>query len=435
MTDELEDLGRGFRARTLVTARLATKIGVRAVRRTLLGAGKSAKADDDRAAKRARDLVSELGALKGLVMKLGQVASYMPGAMPPAAQKVLAELQAASTPMAWDKIAAVVRADLGADPAALFEDFSPAPFAAASIGQVHRARFEGRFVAVKVQYPGIEEVMASDLDTVGLIARVSTLGGAIDGKALAAELRARTLEECDYRLEAANQRAFGAMLAGDPDARVPAVIEARSGRRVLTSELVDGRSFADFAENAPAEERDRAGAAIFRVCFDSIFRRCAYNADPHPGNYLFEAEGRVALLDFGCVRRFDPQMIDAWKAVALAVLDGDQATFRRRFPDLGMVADARRFDWDHQWQIMRYLYRPFTERPFLTYSDDYVRQSYGLLLFDNPNARRTACPPAWLYLNRLQWGLNSVLAQLRATGPWPDLWRAAVESRTEPWTG
>ncbi len=434
MTDELEDLGRGFRARTLVTARLATKIGARAVRRTLLGAGK-ATADDEGSAKRARDLVTQLGSLKGLVMKLGQVASYMPGAMPPAAQKVLAELQAASTPMAYEKISAVLRAELGDEPTSLFDEFSPTPIAAASIGQVHRARFQGRAVAIKVQYPGIEQVMASDLDTVGLIARVSTLGGAIDGKALAAELRTRTLEECDYRLEAKNQHAFAAMLAGDPDARVPAVIEARSARRVLTSELVDGQSFAAFAENAPAEERNRAGTTIFRVCFDSIFRRCAYNADPHPGNYLFEPGGRVAFLDFGCVRRFDPPMIDAWKAVALAVLDDDQATFRRRFPDLGMVADAKRFDWDHQWQVMRYLYRPFSERPFMTYTDEYVRQSYGLLLFDNPNARRTACPPAWLYLNRLQWGLNSVLAQLRATGPWPDLWRAAVESKTEPWAG
>jgi predicted unusual protein kinase regulating ubiquinone biosynthesis (AarF/ABC1/UbiB family) len=433
----LDDLARGFRQRTLVTAKLAAKLGVKAAGRMAFGAKKDtarAAAATSASVSTAEDLVKEMGALKGLVMKVGQIASYMPGAMPPEAQRVLAKLQSESTSLAFPKIDEVIRRELGGSAEERFTSFEQTPFAAASIGQVHRAKHGDRDVAVKVQYPGIEELLTSDLRTAGMLLRLSTFGTALDGGEVADEVKARLLEECDYVREAESQRLFTKLFDKYPDAHVPAVVADRSSRRVLTSELVRAKSFHAFADAAPQAAKDRAGAILFRTCFETVFGRCIYNADPHPGNYLFHDDGKVTFLDFGCVRRYDPKMIAAWKRVALSVLDDDRNRFGASFGALGMVPDPKRFDWDHQWTVMRYLYRPFMSSkasPF-TYSHEYVEESYGVLLFDNPNQRRMAMPAEWVFLNRLQWGLNSILASLNASGGWGEIFRAAVEAPEDP---
>lgn len=428
MKKPLDELAKGFRKRTLVTAKLASKVGVKMAQRTFLGAKKDERANVERATQAARELVLQLGALKGLVMKVGQMASYLPGALPDEAQRVLADLQAQSTAMSYARVAEVIEEELGRSPDALFERFDREPFAAASIGQVHRARFDGREVAVKVQYPGIEEALASDLSTIGWMTKLSTLGLPIDGAALVDELRTRILEECDYRMEAKNQRELAGVLTKELDAHVPEVIDARSSRRVLTTELALAMRFAEFVEKAPQRAKDRAGEIVFRGCFETLFGYGAYNGDPHPGNYLFSPEGRVTFLDFGCVRRFDPDFIARWKAFARCVIDDDRPRFPERFRALGLVGRERGFDYDHQWEVTQHLYLPFKQRdPFFTYSDAYVRESYGILMFDNVNQMKIAMPPEWLLLNRLQWGLNAVLAKLSATGPWPTHFRRAVE--------
>lgn len=442
--EPLDELRRGL-GRTWATARLGAKLGRKAAGRLLFkpkpttaAAGADAKADRETAAAvaKARELVATMGALKGLAMKVGQIASYMPGALPPAVQQVLAELQADSVAMTFDRIDAVIRAELGGGADEVFEQFERAPFAAASIGQVHRAVVGGRPVAVKVQYPGMAELIRADLKTIGMMVRLSTVGTSVDSGALVAELRARLIEECDYRREAEHQALFARLLAEIPGASVPAVVAERTTTRVLSTALVDATRFAAFtapAGGAPQAIRDRAGQIIYRACFELIFHRCIYNADPHPGNYLFGADGDVVFLDFGCVRRFEPAMIDTWKRMALAIVSGDRATFRDAFIALGFVPkpDHKKFDWDYQWDAMRTLYRPYLE-PGFRYDAAFVQQSYGLLMFDNPNRRRIAMPAEWLFLNRLQWGLNAVLAQLGATGNWGEILREIVEAPTEP---
>jgi predicted unusual protein kinase regulating ubiquinone biosynthesis (AarF/ABC1/UbiB family) len=444
--DSLDELRKGL-GRTWATARLTAKLGRKAAGRMLFrkkgdpstateaaarAAAEEAEVDDAGAIARARALVATMGSLKGLAMKAGQIASYMPGALPPAAQKILAELQAESVAMTFERIDAVVRAELGGGVAELFDSFERTPFAAASIGQVHRAVFAGRPVAVKVQYPGIEELIKSDLKTIGTMVRMSTIGTAADGGALVGELRDRLVEECDYLREAEHQRLFAALLAEVPGAAVPGVEPARTTKRVLSTQLVDADRFPAFVAAAPQAIRDRAGLVIFRACFELLFRRCIYNADPHPGNYLFRADGDVVFLDFGCVRRFEPEMIATWKRLARSILDGNRAGAREGFVALGFVAAKdKKFDWDYQWDAMRLLYRPYLE-PGFRYTPEFVRASYGVLMFDNPNRRRIAMPPAWLFLNRLQWGLNAVLAQLGCTGPWGTVIRELVEAPVEP---
>jgi len=439
MADDLRELALGFRKRTLVTAKLAGKVGLAMGKRMLRGrddappaAGAEGITSSERAREGARELVREIGALKGLVMKVGQMASYLPGALPPEAQSVLAELQAESVALTWSKVSEVIEEELGARPESLFDDFQETPFAAASIGQVHRARLDGRLGAVKVQYPGIETALKSDLDTFGLMTKLSTFGLPIDGGALVDELRSRILEECDYVREAENQRALARLFEVDPDVHVPRVFSERSSRRVLTTEYVDALRFSRFAAEAPQRAKDRAGEIIFRTCMSSLFRHGIYNGDPHPGNYLFQEDGRVTFLDFGCVRRFDASFIETWKAFARCILDGDRARFPDRFRALGMVGKEKGFDYDYQWEITQYLYLPFIQRsPFFTYDDAYVRKSYGVILFENPNQRKTACPPEWLLLNRLQWGMNAILAKLDATAPWPDHFGRAANAPFE----
>lgn len=419
----LESLARGFRKRTLVTARLASKTGLRLLKKTLNPDGTPAEVDEEEAAAAARELADTMGEMKGLVMKLGQMASYLEGSMPPAAQRVLAQLQARSTPLTYDAVAAVMEGDLGAPPDELFDAFERDPFAAASLGQVHRARVNGEDVAVKVQYPEIANALKSDLRTLGAMTRLSTMFSAVDGGGLIDELQTRMAEECDYRLEAQNQALFTTLLSAIEGAGVPRVIEARSGERVLTSALSDARSFEQFCAEASQEEKNRAAAIIYEVCFTCIFQHGVFNADPHPGNYLFEDGGDVVFLDFGCVKRFSESHMAHWKAIARAVLDDDAERFREEMIAFGL--DGRNMDWDYQWNMMRYVYRPVLTEGF-RFTSDYVKDSYDLLMFKNPNRFRMKMPKETLFMNRLQWGLYSVLSSLDATADWGGIYRRAL---------
>ena len=346
----LSALARGFRKRTLVTARLATKTGFKMLGKTLNPDGAPADVDEAAAVAAAHELAETMGEMKGLIMKFGQMASYLEGSMPPAAQRVLAQLQAESTPLSFEAASAVIEEELGDAPDALFDDFEREPFAAASLGQVHRARLGGDAVAVKVQYPEIAEVLKSDLRTVGTFAKLGTLLSSIDGGGLVRELQDRMHEECDYVAEAANQTVFRDLLRDIDGATVPRVHETRSSERVLTTQLSTARPFTDFVENATQQQKNRAAAIIFDVCFSCIFRHSLFNADPHPGNYLFQRDGDVVFLDFGCVKRFEADHIDRWKRFARSVLDGDRKAFRVSSIEMGLVGKERNFDWDYQWR-------------------------------------------------------------------------------------
>ena len=422
MADDLDKLAGGWR-RALSTARLTSRLGAKAAGRMLFKR-RDAEPDDADAIAAARTLVTRMGSLKGLVMKAGQIASYMPGALPPAARAVFAELQAQSTPMAWPQIEAVLRAE-----GVSFDSIEERPFAAASIGQVHRAVLRGAPVAVKIQYPGIADAIRSDLKMVGVLARMSSVGSPVDSGALVGELRARLLEECDYRLEATNQHLFQRLLADVPGASVPDVHDDRTTTRVITTSLVDRARLSELGADQTA--RDRAGEIIFRACFELLFHRAIYNADPHPGNYLLATTGEVTFLDFGCVRRFDLEMIRTWKRFARAILTGDRDGFADGFRALGFVGKEKGFDWEHQWQATRFMYRPFLE-PGFRFTPEFVAETFGSLMFDNPNRFKIAMPPEWLFLNRLQWGLYAVLAQLGATGRWGAILDDSIARDLEP---
>jgi predicted unusual protein kinase regulating ubiquinone biosynthesis (AarF/ABC1/UbiB family) len=424
--DELAGLP-GLGRRAFSTARLAVKVGLKAARKNLSPNAVVTEIGESKAVAAAEKLLTDLDGLKGLVMKFGQMASYLDPAMPPAARKVLARLQAGSTPLAYPVIAAIVERELGAPPAKLYDTFEERPFAAASIGQVHRATWNGQALAVKVQYPDVETAIRRDLTTIGPLARLALVMSPADGGGLVAELRDRVLEECDYRREAENQRLFGKLLAGIDGVHVPAVIAERSTGRVLTSELMPGARFQEFADTASQAARDRAGMHIWDVCFTSLWRFGLLNADPHPGNYLFADDGSVTFLDYGCVKRFEPDFMERWKRLARAIVSQDQRAFRTALVETGLVKEHRKFDWDTEWTLYRYLYEPvLTDEPF-TFTPEWVSKTYELILWKNPNKFHEALPRDWLFVNRLQWGLFSVLADLRTTARFAEPWRRALE--------
>jgi len=221
----------------------------------------------------------------------------------------------------------VVEAELGAPVDELFDWFSPNPIAAASIGQVHMAHLGEREVVVKVQYPGVAKAVEADLRNAALISGVARLGqkmlaglaGDIDIRSLIDEVRDRVTEELDYRIEAANQREFAAAFADDPEVHIPAVIDERSSRRVLTTEYVDADRWSAALE-APQELRDRWGEAIARFAYTCVYVHGMVNADTHPGNFLFHDDGTVTFLDFGCVTRYSDEERLGLRGLFLALM-------------------------------------------------------------------------------------------------------------------
>ena len=188
---------------------------------------------NDLALQTAEDVTVTLGAMKGVLVKLGQMASYVDEGLTPAVRRTLSRLQDSIPPMSPELAAQMVESELGLPPEKAFAQWDPEPIAAASIGQVHRAiTHDGRAVAVKVQYPGIAETMAADLDNVALLRRMLKITAPKqDVDALVAELRERVLEELDYRREAANQQLLADYYAGHPTIHVPSVISELSTRR------------------------------------------------------------------------------------------------------------------------------------------------------------------------------------------------------------
>jgi predicted unusual protein kinase regulating ubiquinone biosynthesis (AarF/ABC1/UbiB family) len=262
----------------------------------------------------AEKLVSTLGELKGAAMKLGQALSMDPDLLTPEVRQVLARLQNQAPAMSYEQVARVVREELGAPPEERFREFSREPLAAASLGQVHRAVLpDGRPVAVKVQYPGIAESMAQDLQNLGMVVKTVSLASKLmDGSAYFQEFRDELLLELDYRREAALARGFARSVAPLKDLYVPEVIDSHSASRVLTLELLQGLTLKDWVlTGASNEERFRVSGQLIRATYGPFFGAGEIHADPHPGNFMVMPDGRLGLLDFGSIKRFSPRFVDA----------------------------------------------------------------------------------------------------------------------------
>jgi predicted unusual protein kinase regulating ubiquinone biosynthesis (AarF/ABC1/UbiB family) len=412
---------------TVVGAEGARLAGTRAAN-IARSPAEAAQALDRRHLEAAERMVETLGRMKGAAMKVGQLASFIDTEfLPPEYrdlyQNQLATLRTTAPPMPWEKVVSVLEEEWEEPVEELFQDFKHEAAAAASIGQVHRAVLcDGRRVAVKVQYPGVAEAIAADMQNAGLILRMAkALAPGLDAKAAAEELKERVMEELDYELEAQNQRAFARGYRGHPFIRVPDVVTRLSTTRVLVSEWVDGMGFEE-VRRLPQPERDRFGEIVFRFCFGSIYHLQHFNADAHPGNYLLMEDGSVAFLDFGMTKHLDKDQIELEIAALEAVIDDDPEELRVALHDLGFLSNPRKVDAELLMRHVRAIGGWYMEDREVTIDSRRVMEAIAAV--SDPRSsfyrlmRRENIPANELMGRRMESGVLAVLGQLRATRNW-----------------
>jgi predicted unusual protein kinase regulating ubiquinone biosynthesis (AarF/ABC1/UbiB family) len=348
-----------------------------------------------------------------MAMKVGQIVSYMEVGLPEQTAARLAQLQRGLEPLPLEAVRSVIEGSLGAPLGELYERFEPVPIAAASIGQVHRATLRGVAVAVKVRYPGIRETLESDTRQLGTIARLASLATAVDGPALVAELRSRLLEECDYALEAQHQLEFGRLLQGDPSWVVPEVHPDRCSSDVLTTTWHDGEPFTALLSAEPSR-RGAVARSLLRLPWTTLLRHHVLHADPHPGNFLFPAADQVVVLDYGCIRRFTPAQVDAFRRLVRVVLADQRADILAAATAVGLVRDPSKIDVDELRELLVFMLAPYRTDRFA-----FTRAWWeeGMRRFSSPtarNSRHLAFPPEWMWLQRCLLGLHAVLMRLDA---------------------
>jgi predicted unusual protein kinase regulating ubiquinone biosynthesis (AarF/ABC1/UbiB family) len=377
----------------------------------------------------AEQIFDLLGQMKGAAMKVGQVASFVDtGAFPPEfqdrIQAKLGELRDSAPRVPFEKMRKLVENDLGERLGDVFSDFEEDAVAAASIGQVYRARLlDGRDVAVKVQYPGVANAVRADLQNLGLIMRVAKrIAPGMDAKAMTAEIRERLSDELDYEHEAQQHRAFARSWRNHPFIYIPGVVTELCTEHVLVTEWVDGIGFEEVKE-LDAPTRDRFGEIVFRFFFGSLYRNGHFSGDPHPGNYRLMDDGRVAFIDFGMTKRVAREDLEAEIGAIRAAMDGDAEELHRRLAGMGF------FDPDDEQVTPEAVFEHFHDVTAWYIEDREVtidRELVSRILIDfgDPRSRhwqlmrRETMPPQSMLARRMEALTLGVLGQLGATANW-----------------
>jgi predicted unusual protein kinase regulating ubiquinone biosynthesis (AarF/ABC1/UbiB family) len=419
-------LERSARVWRLTTRRGAHWLTIKA-RGIGADAERRAALDEHFVIKTAEDVAGQLGQMKGAMMKAGQMISFIAEGLPPEAQEALAQLQADVPPMAPSLAEQVVTDELGSHPDELFLDWDPVPIAAASIGQVHKVVLhDGRYAAVKVQYPGVDRAIKGDLDNAeffyGMFATVALPN--LDVKALVDELRDRMIDELDYRIEAECQADFAHRYETHPFIDVPHVIPELSAQRVLTSEWVDGISFAEFEESADDAAKQRAAETVFRFAQGSVHRHRVFNGDPHPGNYRFHLDGAVSFLDFGLVKRWEPGEFEPLSPILDEIIRPDPEAAVEQSIEAGFISPSHGLDPQAIWDYISIPYRPYLEDEF-TFTREFLADSIAALTDITGPAQQVIrvmnMPPSYVILDRVVWGVCALMCRLGATNRFRDI--------------
>jgi predicted unusual protein kinase regulating ubiquinone biosynthesis (AarF/ABC1/UbiB family) len=405
--------------------RLALRVGGRYVARSprlvFASVARRSELRHDLALRTADDVAEELGSMKGVLMKLGQMASYIDEDMPETFRVAMARLQHKAPPMSAALASSVILEELGDAPERVFARWDPLPFAAASIGQVHRAMTRrGRAVAVKVQYPGIARSITSDLRNVGLLRRIAAAAfPGLDARALIDELGERLADEVDYSLEADNQERFARYYQDHPFIHIPEVVRELSTARVLTSDLVAGSPFEEL-QGWNQHERDMAAETIYRFVFRSLYRLHAFNGDPHPGNYLFHGRGRVSFLDFGLTKHFTAaDLAPLVDGVRFMVMEHDGESFRAAMERAGFLRPGAPVSTQSVVDRFGQFYGTVTRDAPMTITPAYA-SAIVKRFFDarSPLAPYSDVPRTYAILQRINLGLYAVLGSINATANW-----------------
>lgn len=375
--------------------------------------------------KTSQEVTEYLGNMKGAMMKLGQMVSYLDTGLNESAKQVLSSLQKDAPPMSEELASEQIVLHLGDEPENIFAHWDPQPIAAASIGQVHRAiTKEDEAVAVKIQYPEVDQALKSDLKKADWVFKgLSNIFPGLDSETVMDEIKSRLIEELDYKKEAANQSAFHEFYKGHPYIYIPKVIDKYSTNKVLTTELIVGSDFNEVL-TWPQEEKNKIAETIFRFTFGSIYSNHCFNGDPHPGNYIFHKNGRVTFLDFGLVKKFNSVEVQYFEDLILnMVIKKDKAGFRKLIESVGILKQGEhKFSDEEIYDYFEYFYEYILEDKVVTIDSDYaergMKQLFDLNSEHSELMKQLSVPPVLVVLQRITVGLMGILAQLDASANW-----------------
>jgi len=369
-------------------------------------------------------ILATLGELKGAALKLGQALAMDPDALPEEARSVVAKLLSqAPQRMEFAQVAEVVRAELGKAPDALFAAFEKEPIAAASLGQVHAARLhDGREVVVKVQYPGVDKALESDLKNAGMLVRgFAMTGESLDGRPYYDELRASLLRELDYREEAAQAEAYREAAKRYPELVVPEVVRELSAAKVLCLTRLRGQHLLDFIEaKAPDAERFRVARLLLFAIWGPFYAARRVHADPHPGNFLVLPDGRLGVLDFGATKLLSEQFAGVYRLFL------EENARGRAHPDVGpqlkkagfrFLADDEEDAFELCQKMADIVQRPIQSEEFDFGSEGLIADLRAVFRAQPGLAIQIKPPAEALLFYRSAAGLAQDLRLLKARGP------------------
>ncbi|HVA80311.1 MAG TPA: AarF/ABC1/UbiB kinase family protein [Candidatus Binataceae bacterium] len=381
----------------------------------------------------ARRIVDSSTHLRGAFMKLVQMLSMRQDLLPGEALDVLKATQSSVPPMSYAMIAEQMRREIGKRPDEIFRRFDHTAFAAASLGQVHRATTrDGREVAVKIQYPGVERTVEQDLGNLKMLLMTLQAIGRdvmrqkIDCAAVYKELEARLREELDYVREARNMAEFGRLLADDPEVMIPAVVPGLSSRRVLTMTYLDGYPLADaMGPEVDLELRTWVARKAHAMVWRQILEFGVLHTDFHPGNYLVTYHPRLGILDFGSIRRFKPAVRKSYLKAARGIVDLDDCAIGQGMGELGWIERGR--DAAPMIEIIHLLFEPMmTDGEFDPAGYDSVAKAtrVGEIAFEH---RLYSSPPHGVFLLRALIGLEGIIQRLGVKANYREIFRECVE--------
>lgn len=429
---------QGRAKRVLSVGGLATSVGSsyvwQAVRWPFRSSDQRQQALLDTHIKSAIKIVERSKELRGAFMKLVQMLSMRDDILPAEALSVLSVVQSSVPPMDYPLIRKQIVRELGSPPERLFAEFEEEAFAAASLGQVHRARLkDGSTVVVKVQYPGVEETVRQDLQNMKALLHTFTMIGRdvmrqkIDQSDVARELEERLHEELDYVNEARNIQCFQKMFAADDEVVIPAVYPSLSSRRVLTMGLVEGYPLKDIlAPGVEQATKDWVALKYFRVVWRQVFEFGVLHTDPHPGNYLVTYHPKLAILDFGSIRVFPEPIRRAYHRLAHATIGRDEAAMAESFVALGFM-DAGD-DPKPLVKIMNVIFEPvLRDRSYDPRNYNSVEKGMEVAAIGFEN-RVFKAPGHRVFLVRALMGLDSYLKQAGTVVNWHREFKRCIDA-------
>jgi predicted unusual protein kinase regulating ubiquinone biosynthesis (AarF/ABC1/UbiB family) len=383
-------------------------------------------------AEHAAELRVALGGLKGPLMKIAQLMSTIPEALPREYVAELAQLQANAPAMGWAFVKRRMASELGPDWQRRFENFTHDASAAASLGQVHAALgLDGRRLACKLQYPDMSSAVEADLRQLqAVFAIYRRYESAIDPSDIHAEIAARLREELDYELEARHIRLYGRMLADEPMVHVPEVVPELSTKRLLTMTWLDGRPLMETVDQ-PMAARNAVAYNMFRAWYVPFYYNGVIHGDPHLGNYSVRPDHTINLLDFGCVRVFQPKFVKGVIDLYWAIQKGDRDLAVHAYETWGFTGLKREvIDTLNLWA--EFVYAPLLEdRPRLiqemastgVYGRD-VAEKVHLQLRKLGGVKP---PREFVYMDRAAIGLGGVFLHLKAEINWHRMFHELIQ--------